>query len=209
MFSRFAAKAAARYAGRIGTWEIWNEPNLRSGWYPAPSVSNYTALLQQTYPAIKAADPSATVILGGSGGAGGGTDIEPTQWLRDLYAAGARQDFDDVNIHAYTAPQSGNIGEFLNLSTYRSIMDSNGDSTKGLWITEAGTDITSTAVEQAAATNIPKMIQAWMAVHNHGPMLFYTLNDSTVTGYGFIRTNGTYRPSYSALQTAAAQTQLS
>ena len=64
-FAAFAGAAAARYAGRINDWEIWNEPNNNLFWSPVPDPAVYTALLKQSYPAIKAARPGATVLSAG------------------------------------------------------------------------------------------------------------------------------------------------
>lgn len=207
VFADFAAKAATRYAGLISTWEVWNEPNLDQYWSPTPNASDYAALLTRTSTAIKTAVPGDVILTGGTGGKGSPADIEPTQWLRDVYATGAHNSFDGVALHAYTAPQNGNIGEFLNLPTYRSIMDQGGDSTKNLWITEAGTEVgASTAATNAvAAADVSKIVDAWKATHNHGPLLFYTLMDTTAPGFGFLLADGTLRPSYGALATVAQQ----
>ncbi len=64
-FASFAATVATRYAGQISAYEVWNEPNSYAFWSPTPSAAAYTQLLQATYPAIKAADPTATVIAAG------------------------------------------------------------------------------------------------------------------------------------------------
>ena len=63
-FAQFAGAAAARYAPLgVHDWEIWNEPN-GAFWLPAPNPAAYVAWLR-VMPAIKAADPEATVISGG------------------------------------------------------------------------------------------------------------------------------------------------
>jgi hypothetical protein len=55
--------AADRYKGKISAYEVWNEPNGITFWNPVDPVA-YTRMLQTGYTAIKAADPSATVIGG-------------------------------------------------------------------------------------------------------------------------------------------------
>lgn len=52
---------AARLAGRVRHWEIWNEPDIPQFWQSSPS--DFTALLRQTATALRAVDPDARVIL--------------------------------------------------------------------------------------------------------------------------------------------------
>lgn len=50
---------------RIPYWEIWNEPDVMNTWLPAPDPAAYTDMLCRSYQTIKAADPTAKVIVGG------------------------------------------------------------------------------------------------------------------------------------------------
>jgi len=61
-FARFAAAAAARYRGQGVIWELWNEPNFDNFWKPKPSVDAYMQLAKVALPAVRAADPTATII---------------------------------------------------------------------------------------------------------------------------------------------------
>jgi len=82
-FGDFAGAVATRYSGgfappaqpplpRVGRYQAWNEPNLRNHLMPQyengsrASVEIYRELLNQAYPAIKDADPTATVIAAGT-----------------------------------------------------------------------------------------------------------------------------------------------
>lgn len=203
--SNFAGLAAKRYQGKIDTWEVWNEENLTAFWYPTPNAANYTALLKQTYASIKAAAPNSTVLSGGTGGKGATADIDALQFITQMYASGAKPYFDAMGVHAYAAPQYGNLGEFLRLPNYRAIMDNNGDTTKQLWITEGGTRVASGfGTEAVQADNTAKLVAAWKAVHNHGPMMFFSLLDDADPGFGLLRPDGSARPAYAALQAVAA-----
>ena len=65
-YAAYAAQVAARYAPQgVGTFEIWNEPNLAEFWQPAPNPQAYTADLKAAYAAIKKVDRSAFVVSGG------------------------------------------------------------------------------------------------------------------------------------------------
>ena len=68
-----AGVLSAHFAGRVGQWEVWNEPNAwtsldrrgnpTGGTYLWPS--NFAWLLARSYAAIKTARPDATVVSGG------------------------------------------------------------------------------------------------------------------------------------------------
>jgi hypothetical protein len=76
LFAQFATAVATRYAADVDRYMIWNEPNqqiwlrpqglcTRSGrtCHPvAPAL--YRGLVRAAYPAIKAADPTAQVLMG-------------------------------------------------------------------------------------------------------------------------------------------------
>ena len=132
---------AQRFAGRVAAYEIWNEENLASWWSGGPNPAAYAQLLEATYPAIKAADPSATVVLGGMGG-------NDYQFLEGVYAAGGKGSFDAVGVHTDTACNGLSPYEFLRGSNGRLVTDSflayrevhavmlaNGDD-KPIWMTE-------------------------------------------------------------------------
>lgn len=74
-FAAWAGQVVQRYNGngyrdapgspRIAVWEIWNEPDIEDTWLPRPNPEAYAEMLQKTYAAIKAADPTAIVLSGG------------------------------------------------------------------------------------------------------------------------------------------------
>lgn len=146
-FATFAGKAAARYAGKIDQWEIWNEPNLKKFWQPKPSVAKYVDMLKLTYPAIKAANQNAVGISAGLSPAENASgNIAPRDFLSDMYKAGAKPVFDVLGFHPYSypAPATTNYGwsawsQMADQGTsVRSIMQANGDEAKKVWITEYG-----------------------------------------------------------------------
>lgn len=61
-FARFAAAAAGHFQGRDIYWEVWNEPDYLPFWYPTPLADEYMVLVRLTIPAIRQADPQATII---------------------------------------------------------------------------------------------------------------------------------------------------
>ncbi|MFV0457797.1 MAG: Ig-like domain-containing protein [Actinomycetales bacterium] len=210
-FASFAQAAAARYAGRIDVWEIWNEPNLLSFWEQGPNPGDYARLVLATAPAIKAGNPRAKVLSGGTGGAAwyGPTasfDIDSVQWYEQFYASGASGVVDGIAAHPYTGLLSADSGEMAQAKRIRAVMDAHGDGAKQLWGTEVGapTGGENSLSEDTAATLMPQTQAAWDAIANTGPLFWYTLRDSddpTREGYfGLLHQDGSAKPGYPMLQ---------
>ncbi len=147
-FASFAGKVAERYKSYgIHDWEIWNEPNLKTFWKPAPNAAAYTAMLRASYKAIKAVDPSAVVVSGGLGSSDelSGT-IEQLGFLQDMYGSGAAGTFDALGYHSYAYPATPlDVESWSGWSkmndlrvSLRSIMITNGEMNKQIWQTEFG-----------------------------------------------------------------------
>lgn len=102
-FGEFLSRVARRYKGRIGAYQIWNEPNLAIDWNGVePDPEAYTELLKTAYTAIKEQDPAATVISAGLSPTTAGAPIAmpDMEFLRGMYRAGAKQYFDMLGVHA-------------------------------------------------------------------------------------------------------------
>ena len=153
---------ASRYKGRIGAYEIWNEPNLAREWgNQPPSPKDYVALLKAGYEAIKAADPDAKVITAGLSPttASGAIAMPDVEFVRQMYRAGAAPYFDLLGAHGagYKAPPemspddvakdpaynhgegaAGRIYCFRHVEDVRQVMAENGDGAKRLAVLEFG-----------------------------------------------------------------------
>jgi hypothetical protein len=91
----FMTFIANRYRGQVQAYEIWNEENGSRFWPGGPNAAAYVGLLRASYPAIKAADPSATVVFGGLANA-------DYHYVEQAYAAGAKGYFDVMGVHPYS-----------------------------------------------------------------------------------------------------------
>lgn len=116
-FGRFMYAAALRYSGGfpdpeppsrplplVKFWEAWNEPNLAGfltpQWvktgsrYRAASPGLYRPMLAAAYDEIKAANPGAVVLSGGTAPYAepkpGGTRMAPARFIRDLFCVSAK-----------------------------------------------------------------------------------------------------------------------
>ncbi len=156
-FGDFCHVFADRYKGRIGAYEIWNEPNLSREWgNKPPNPAEYVQLLAACYIGIKAADPEAVVISAGL--APTATDdpeiaIPDDAFVRGMYEAGGADYFDVLGVHAagYMNPPERDPAEveadpalgyrfltFRHVEDIRRIMVEHGDADKQIAITEMG-----------------------------------------------------------------------
>jgi hypothetical protein len=104
-FAAFATAVARRYGADVDRYIIWNEPNLPSWLQPqatcvrrrctpvAPHL--YRGLVRAAYPAIKAADPGAQVLMGSISSRGvdlkkRNSTVRPMVFVRALGCVNAR-----------------------------------------------------------------------------------------------------------------------
>jgi hypothetical protein len=223
-YATFAAAAARHYAAfGVHAFEIWNEENQVNAWTPAPSAPAYAALLKLAYPAIKAADPSATVVTGGlSPTSSDGTNIAPVDFLQAVYAAGGEGSFDAVGMHPYCWPaMPGDAADWSawyqmygTSRSLRSVMVAAGDGNLKIWATEYGAPTNGPAgtyVSQATqAAMISRAFQVWSGYSWAGPLFVYQGRDQgTDTAsydnfFGFLNYDGTPKPAFAAYQQAVA-----
>jgi len=128
----------------LRTWQIWNEENFKY-FVARPNPIEYGTLVKNSYAVIKAADPSARVILGGMFARPREAQfkVKPPQayfaadFLERMYRSspGIKAKFNGVALHPYST-----IYQRLTpaIEELRSVMKKNKDAGKGLWITELG-----------------------------------------------------------------------
>ena len=129
-YAAFVRETVRRYGKRMPVIEIWNEQNI-AGFWKNPNPTNYLALLKVAYKAAKEVDPSVRVALGGTAGWAHG-------FIRSLYAIGAKDYFDIVNVHPYCYPYPPEEPLRKGFEELRKIMAEYGDAEKPIWFTEIG-----------------------------------------------------------------------
>jgi hypothetical protein len=221
-YGRFAGAAARHYRPYgVEDWEIWNEPNISFRFAPAADPALYVQMLKASYVAIKRADPTAVVIAGGtSPAATDGSNYTPLDFVKALYAQGAKGSFDAVAAHPYTAPispaQSHPTDAWGQLAAMHNVMVAHGDGSKRIWITEFGA---ATDGADGAKNRVSEDMQAQMATESVsllrklpwvGPMFWYdyidagTATDTTENFYGLVRADGSHKAAYDAFVRAVA-----
>jgi arabinogalactan endo-1,4-beta-galactosidase len=203
-FAKFSVEAVKRYAPQgIHTWEIWNEPNFGKNWGTQGNVAGYAELLKQTSVAIKAQDPTAFIVLSGTGPAAtNGEDISPLDFLEQFYQLGTKSYFDAVGFHPYSFPVPPTYNENWNAwnqisgttRSMRSIMAANGDASKPIWLTEYGAPTGGPGIMASksnyhlddAPTHVTEELQSIMMTEaitavsqsaGFGPMFWYSYID--------------------------------
>ncbi len=142
-FGAFAAAVAGRYADIIDTYQIWDEPNLKSHWGGLdPRPAHYVAMLRAAYDAIHAADPHAQVIAAALAPTveTGPDNLSDVLYLRAIYELGGQGAFDAAAGKPYgydTGPYdrrvSHSVLNFSRLILLREEMARHGDGAKPLW----------------------------------------------------------------------------
>jgi hypothetical protein len=117
----------------IRAWQVWNEPSLPAYWPSGPNPAQYTRLLDVVGHDIKRSDRHAEVVTAGIPDSRLG--ISFSDFVQGMYKAGARGHFDTLAIHPYSRDASGVTAA---VEDSRRIMDSNGDRSSGIWVTELG-----------------------------------------------------------------------
>lgn len=158
---------ATRYAGRIKYYEIWNEPNLVTGF--SGTEGQLLALGTAAYPAIKAADPAAIVLSPCV------TGFDGLYYLERYLKAGGAAYTDAISFHPYVFPnQPIGIIDMVQLAKQMAVAHGLGDAplicSEFGWInyyTSAGVLVTAEEdipmpTAQGAAYVSQMMICAWI-----------------------------------------------
>jgi polysaccharide biosynthesis protein PslG len=219
-YAAFAAQVAKRYSPKgVNTFEIWNEPNNVDFWQPGANAAAYTADLKAAYAAIKKVDPAAFVVSGGfAPETTGGGSINAVTFLQEMYADGAKGSFDALGYHPYSYPALPNTYEAWSgwsqmdqtSPSIRSVMTSNGDSAKKIWITEVGAPSGGPdGVGQAAqATDLTQAIADAKSTRWIGAIYLYSWQDEGTSQstdedwFGLVTAAGVPKLAYTAVAAA-------
>ena len=195
-------------------FEIWNEPNISNFWKPAPDIAHYTRMLIAAYDAMKAVDPSITVMAGafspyGGPGDNSGDRINPVDFLAGIYANGGGGHFDAVSHHPYD--RSNDPGESTHQAnawyqvygsspSLRSLMVANGDGNKQIWGTEYGNSLDWVS-QEVVDRRISMVFRNWFAIGDFvGPFMYYSYHGHD--SFALTRSDWSPRSSWTAFRNA-------
>jgi hypothetical protein len=208
-FGRFAGRVARRYAPLgVHAYEIWNEPNIHQYWQPLPDPAFYARLMRAAAFHIRAVDPAATIVTGGTSPARDSvSSVSPLTWLRALYANGTKDWFDAIGHHPYVdadmGPDSTDPGNPWHQmagspGNMRSIQAANGDSATRIWATEVGCRQSLGRCEQ----RLGRAVALWRTYPWAGVLTWFTYWDPNE--YGLVSGDWSRRPVWYALRSSAA-----
>ncbi len=214
-WAQFVYATVSRYKDNVHAWEVWNEPNFRSFWCTLPDEGpRFAQMTRVSYQAIRAANPSATVVLAPMyRGVEIGRIAAFFEALRDLPDAQANGYYHDViGFHLYDGGHCTQFDEieFLDVTYFRPNV-----GIKPIWNTESGIRVRdggwpefATSEESAyfAISNV-----AYSLHKNVGRYYFFRAIDEqaivtpadTDMAWGLLQFNGAPRPSYGAMRTMA------
>jgi hypothetical protein len=219
-WGQFMYKLAARYAGKINTWIVWNEPDLYLdgvGYTWDGSISDMYQLVKVASQAVKKANPDAKIALPGLTYWFDKQDNRPLYLARFMEAASKdptaadRGDyFDIVILHQYSNP----LNVYVATQLLQRALTMYGLQ-RPIWIGESnivpdddpmnpiGPALHGSMDEQASY-----VIQAFALARAAGVerMSIYKMVDERLEGagelYGLVRNDGSVRPAFQAFQTA-------
>jgi hypothetical protein len=128
-WEKYILAIASRYQGKVTFFEIWNEPDIESFWYPGrPNARQYAELVKKTGRIIRTIIPNARI--------GGSISSFNFSYLEDFAQNMPAADIDFFCFHAY-----GKFPEchyFANVCQVERIFASKGLSDVDLWQGESG-----------------------------------------------------------------------
>ncbi len=210
-WGRYVYQVVSEFKDKVHIWELWNEPDRPDFW--AGTEAQYAQLLKVGYQAVKAADPSATVLFGGTA-YWGDEDFhkvvldhllatDPATLAHNGY-------FDVMSLHLYSNAYHNHE---LAAKVKREVDERVGPHP--LWLTETGVPIYDekagapghheATAEEAAAYVIQAFAGARAADVER--FFFFRLHDADMIYsdqfFGLTRNDTTIRPAYLAYQVAA------
>jgi hypothetical protein len=219
-YARFAQYISARYRGRIAAWEVWNEPNADS-FFTGADPARYAALVRAAYPAFKAGNPAAPVVVGS-------VALNDTAWLSRMYDAGVTGSFDVLSTHPYQGPadappeipDDGHTWLLDHIGAVRSLMVARGDSAKPIWATEYGWSSHANTgseptwkrgvTEDQQADYLVRSLSWFGSRHPYVTNVFWYNERNKATGdaqednYGLLRRDLSDKPAYLAAKSVLA-----
>jgi len=208
-WGHFVAEVARRFPRAVAI-EIWNEPNLRVFFAPAPDPVRYTELLRIGHDAVKSVAPGMPVLGGALAPVLDGTvngDLYALRpFLRAMYANGARGLMDGLSIHPYPHDRPvGRVYEAINAAL--ETRDDAGDRVP-LWLTEVGASTSEGYSEAGQAALLGDLVRRLRRRPEVRGVYLHTLIDPSAPssghedGYGIVRRSGERKPAFCSVARA-------
>src|SRR4051812_4370761 len=211
-WSTMVRKLVTRYP-QLGGIEVWNEPNDHMYWASQFDPAYYTTLLGTARDTVRSAGSTIPVLGGALSGANdqdqadnGSNVMSYRNYLKGMYAAGARGKMDRLSIHPY--PGEVDLWRFFKMMTEaRDIRDDAGDSATPLYVSEIGATTTGTGsttmTERYQALTMDRILRDLRGMKDVAGTQVHTLIDvsrapatSSSRGFGVLNLDLTPKPAY-------------
>ncbi len=231
-WSSFVTQVVTHFQGKVHDWEMWNEPDLLNsqgqGQYWTWGVPAYYQLVKAGYQAVKAVDPTATVILGGLAFPYNNQGFFPqflAQVQADPSAAANHGYFDVLAFHSYDRVMRtyelplGYFGS-PSFAGFVPLLKKAGLN-PAIWVNELGVPIwdyqsgqqapgratqdeQASYVVEALADGFASGIQKFFLfqLYDDGAGAVDSTTNKPAEFFGLIANDGTMRPAYNAYQNA-------
>ena len=230
--NRYSPVGKARVASVVGSvsqWEIWNEPNILSGFTPDDPVA-YGALLAAAAKSIHQIDSNAIVVSGGMAPATTtSANWSPPDFINKMAPTGALKLVNAVGVHPYGFPSWPTEQITFNplysmVPQLHQAMVNNGVGNEKIWSTEDGWPTSSQSTqtvrtwdhnlqvgtEAYQATELPLTIVTWFALPYAGPFFIYDERDTCTTNTNWLckmgveRPDGSHKPAWTTVHSLLA-----
>jgi hypothetical protein len=149
-WENYVRQVATRYKGRVFTYELWNEPNMKDSY--TGDVPHLVALCAAAYKVLKQVDPKIRVISPSPAPTGG------VQYYYQFMDAGGGDTFDVLGFHFYDNLASHRINPEGVMGAAQLLHKSlvhRGFPSKPVWNTESGYYISSDPGAKVQAKGYP------------------------------------------------------
>ncbi len=175
-FIRYVDFISKEMKGKVGVYEIWNEPDIKFFNAKDATAEDYAELLKESYKIIKKNDPDAQVA--------GGVLAYNGEFLEKMLRCGAGEYMDVLSMHYYLGTDEPEKNARERLNEKRKILKKFGYGNMPIWVTETGW----------ANSDVDEETQAKFIIRNavlyedflldndiDGQYFTYELHDSNVT----------------------------
>ena len=167
----YVEKVVSRYRGKIGAYEIWNEPNMLK-W--EGSQEDFFTMTLVAAKKIREIDPHALILAGSFWRV-------PESYIRRLFKSGVMDYVDAISFHPYAVNPKGAVQLYAKLEKLLAGLDYRGE----VWVTEVGYPTGGWYPTWVREEHFPRYIiktLAGLAVRNIRVMLWYELKDTYPRG---------------------------
>ena len=182
-FNKFIWNLSTRYAGRISTYEIWNEPQLADFLYPYESseTNALATMTSRAYSTIKSCDGGAQVFAasvlpressGGMNRAG--------KYLTSLQEKG--WNVDGFTTHIYPDIDAGPDAWHSMLVDAKNSIASYGPPTSTLWVTETNYNLLGPVISEESAPGMINSTYSYAASEGIDAIFWYGWDTTSELG---------------------------